>query len=331
MKHVRFAVAAVVLAGCSLAACGGSGPTQAEGPRPNLDSPPTGTDGDKGSAELADAHAAVAAKDFKTARAKAEAILQKNPKHAEALFVVGECDEADHKDEDAVAHYRAALAADPGLLGAAINLSALLIDLKRFGEAADVARAGLKSGKGAVELHINLAYALKGKGDHATAAKAFANALRFKPESADLYVEYGDELHAAGDNPGAQKAYKNAVAKAGDDVALIAAAGIGLSQSDDAPGCVAAFDTVLAKKSSADFLTDRAICKHKAGDLGGARADADASIKIKPNIRAHTVAAMYAEEAKDKKACRAHFAEVAKMGVGTRVETDAKKGIERCK
>jgi Tfp pilus assembly protein PilF len=332
MKQAIIISFVVVLGGC-----GGSGPSQAEGPKPDLSGPPAGSASssagaeDKGSPELASAHDALEAKDFKTARTKAEAVLAKNGKHAEANFIVGICDEADKKNDDAVTHYKAAIAADPKLLGASINLSALLVDMKQFDDAAEVAKAGLKLAKGSAELHTNLAYALKGKGDHATAAKSFANAVQLKPEDALLRLDYADELKEGGDKEGAQKQYKNVIAKAGEDVNVIAAAGIGLAQSGDPPGCVAAFDAAIKKKSSPDFLTERAICKHKAGDLAGARADLDESLKAKPTVKAHAAAAKYAEEAKDKKACKLHYAEVAKMAAGTKVEEEAKKGMERCK
>ena len=321
-------VALSIASACAGLGCGSSGPKQVEGPKPSLD------DSDKGSGssnpDIAAAEDALKAKDCVTARAKATAVLDKTPKMPDALFILGVCDEADGKPEDAVAHYKGALEGDPTSTGAAVNLSALLIDLQRYDDAIEVCKASLAKSKATVELHINLAYALKGKGDHAMAAKSFANAIALKPDDASLRIDRAGELTAAGDKDGAAKELKNALAKAGNDADLLAEIGVGLAKVDDAPGCVAAFDKAIAAKSSPVFLTERGICKHKAKDLAGARKDLDDAIATDPgNLKAQFAAGMYAEEAKDKKACKQHFGEAVKLAKGDLVE-QAKKGLEKC-
>jgi Tfp pilus assembly protein PilF len=328
------ALSATLVSGMlAIAACAGSGPGQAEGPKPNLDDNGTGggTPTSASSPDLDAAMAALEAKDCKTARAKADAVIAKTPTSADANFVLGVCDEGDGKPEDAVKHYEAALAADATLSGASINLSALLIDLKRWDDAAKVCKDGLAKQKGTVELHINLSYALKGKGDHANAAKSFANAIALKPDDPTLRVDRAMELLSAGDKEGAAKELKNALAKAGGNADLLAEIGVGLAQTGDAQGCVAAFDKAVAAKSSPELLTERAICKHKANDLAGARKDLDDALAKDPaSIKAHAAAAKYAEEAKDKKACKMHYAEVAKLAKEGDLADQAKKGVERC-
>ncbi len=325
-----FAVAVVVALGLGLG-CASGGPTQADGPKPNLDdNTASGKNPASGSKDLDDAMAALEAKDCKSATEKAQKVLSTAPQTADAHFVLAVCFEADKKNDDAVKEYRAALAIDAGASGASINLCALLVDLKRWDEAVEVAKAGLAKQKGAVELHINLAYALKGKGDHATAVKAFANAVALKPDDAGLRLDHGLELLATGDKDGAAKELKNAIAKANGDAVILAEAGVGLAQCDDAPGCVAALDKAVAVSSTAELLTERAICKHKAKDLAGARKDLDDALaKDAGSLKAHAAAAKYAEEAKDKKACKLHYAEVAKLAQGELAE-QAKKGVERC-
>jgi uncharacterized protein (TIGR02996 family) len=306
-----------------LAGCGGSGPTQAEGPKPqNLDSPPPSK---SSGIDVSEAHAALEAKDYEKARKIAEDALAKEPNHAEAHFVVGVCDEADKKIDLAMGHYRSALKSDPKLLGASINLSALLIDQKQYDEAAEVARAGIKNAKGSAELHINLAYALLGKGEKDAAAKSFENAMKLRPDDAELRLWYADALLEAGDKAGASKGYKNAIAKAKGNAQLITAAAIGLAKADDPTGCVAALDQVISSKATPDSYTERAICKHKGKDLPGARKDLDDSIKLQSTVKAHFIAGKYAEEAGDKKACKLHFDEVGKMAAGTKVAEEAKK------
>ena len=82
------------------------------------------------------------------------------------------------------------------------------------------------------------------------------------------------------------------------------------------------------------FFTERAICKHLGKDLPGARKDLDEALKLDASSKAHFYAGKFAEEAGDKKACKAHYAEAAKLAAaakpGTKVEEEAKKGAERC-
>lgn len=331
MKHT-FAVVAVAL----LVGCGGSGPSQAEAPKPDLEDKPAKADTGGASADSMAALEAAEAKKFDEAKTKADAVLAKNPKDAVAHYARGIVAEQSEKDLDAAEkHYRAALEADPKLVGASIFLSALLIDKKEWDEAAKVARAGLASAKGTPELHINLASALHGAGDHATAAKSYANAVALKPEDAELRLWHGQELIDAGDKDGAAKAFKGALAKAKSNTSVIALGGLGLKDAGDYPGCVAAFDQAIAVKASAPFYTERALCKHLAKDMAGARKDLDEAIKIEPSSKAHFYAAKFAEEDKDKKACKAHYLEAAKLAAaakpGTKVEEEAKKGAERCK
>lgn len=342
-KHSVVMLFALIFAGC-----GGGGPRQAEGPKPNLGEEKGGstTEASTGkpsggdlAPEIADAQEALKNKDCATATTKAKAALAKGPEgspsgpsdkdSADAHFVLGVCLEQGGKRDDAWKEYDAALKADPHHLAAAINESALLIDMGKFDEAEAVCKAALAANKGAPELHINLGYALGGKGDHAAAAKSFKNALALEPNDAGLMVDLGKELAASGDKDGASKQFKNALAKT-DDAAIIADAGVGLAQVDDAPGCVAALDKAIAKGSSSALLTERAICKHKANDLAGARKDLDDAIAADAkNVKAHAAAAKYAEEAKDKKACKAHWAEVVKMTTGE-LQAQAKKGEARC-
>jgi tetratricopeptide (TPR) repeat protein len=316
--------------------CTGSGPTQAEAPKPNLDDKPGKGDTGGASADAMAALEAAEAKDYAGAKAKADAALSKNARDAVAHYARGIVAEQADKDLDAAEkHYRAALDADPKLVGASIFLSALLIDKKQFDEAGKVARAGIAGAKGTPELHINLASALHGAGDHATAAKAYGNAVALKPDDAELRLWHAQELLDAGDKDGAAKAFKGALAKAKTNASILALVGLGLKDSGDFPGCVAAFDQAIGVKAQAPLLTERALCKQAGNDAAGARKDLDEAIKLEPSSKAHFYAGKFAEQAGDKKACKAHYTEAAKLAAaakpGTKVEEEAKKGAERCK
>jgi tetratricopeptide (TPR) repeat protein len=315
--------------------CASSGPGQAEGPKPDLDQPSKDDTGGA-SAEAMAALEAAEAKDYAAAKSRADAALAKNPKDAVAHYVLGiVAEQGDKNLDEAETHYRAALDADPKLVGASIFLSALLIDKQQFDDAAKVARAGLDHAKATIELHINLASALHGAGDHKTAAKSYGNAVQLKPDDVELRIWHAQELLDADEKDAAAKEFKNAIAKAKTNTSVLALAGLGLREAGDLPGCVAAFDQALSVKPSAPFHTERALCKHAAKDLPGARKDLDESIKLEPSSKAHFYAGKLAEEANDKKGCRAHYTEAAKLAAaakpGTKVEEEAKKGADRCK
>lgn len=333
MKHLAIFFSASAM----LMACGGSGPTQAEGPKPTL---PSGPDegASAGSGEGAAALEAAKGNDFKTAKEKADAALAKNPKDATAHYARGIAAEQGDKDVDtAEKHYRAALSADPKLVGASIFLSALLIDKKQFDEAAKVAREGIERDKGTYELHLHLGIALHNLGDHGKAAKSFGNAVALHPDDAGLRLDYGKELLEAGDKDTAAKAFKEAATKAKGDPSLLTEAALGLKDAGDNTACATTLDPVIANKPSPALYIVRASCRHAGKDLPGARKDLDEAMKLEkpPSWRTHGYAAKYAEEAGDKKACRALYLETAKLIAaeksGTKVEEEAKKGAERCK
>lgn len=317
----------------ALVACGGQ-PEQAKAPTPSLDDKPAASasaSGPVASEAANEAYAALEAKDFATARAKAEQALKDAPADPIANLVLGVCDEADKKVDSAIEHYEAALKADPKNLAAAVNLSAIFVDRKEWERAIEVAKQGLASAKAAWELHANLGWALRGKGEHDKAAKAFGNAAKLDPKDADLQLRRGQELLAQAEpnKDGALKAFREAISLAGADEALLAEAGVGLGQAGDPSACATALGKL--KDPAPEQLRERAVCKHLAGDLAGARADLDLAIKKKASAQMHWSAAAYAMEAGDDKACRAHLAAMGKLATNDDEKAKAGKAAQLCK
>jgi len=332
MKHIGW-IAAVLLIGCGGS---GGGPSQAEGPKPALPSGPE--EGQTASGAGGEALEAAKAGDFKAAKEKADAALAKNPKDAVAHYARGiAAEDGDKDDATAEKHYRAALEANPKLVGASIFLSAQMIKLKKFEEAAKVARDGITHDKGTYELHLHLGIALHNLGDHKLAAKSFGNAVQLHPDDAGLRLDHGKELLEAEEKDAAAKAFKEAAGKAKGDASLLTEAALGLKDAGDFTACASTLDPVITAKPTAALYIVRASCRHGGKDLPGARKDLDEAIKLeKPSSwRTHGYAAKYAEEAGDKKACRALYLETAKLIAaekpGTKVEEEAKKGADRCK
>jgi len=245
--------------------------------------------------------------------------------------VLGVCDEADKNVDGAIAHYDAVLKSDPKNFAAALNLSAIYVDRKEWDRAASVARLGLTNAKASWELYANLGWALRGKGDHDKAAKAFGNASKLSPKDPDLQLRRGQELLAQTepDKDGALKAFREAVSLAPADDGVLAEAGVGLGQAGDPSGCATALGKL--KEPSPEQLRERAVCKHVAKDLAGARADLDAAIKKKANAQMHWSAAAYAMEAGDDKSCKSHLADMAKLATTDEDKAKAAKAPQLCK
>jgi tetratricopeptide (TPR) repeat protein len=88
-------------------------------------------------------------------------------------------------DEGALGAYRQAIAADPSLLDAQINLGCLLHEAGRLAEAERSYRAALAACSNAPALHYNLGVLLEDMGRDAQALKAYREALRGDPGLAD--------------------------------------------------------------------------------------------------------------------------------------------------
>lgn len=269
-------------------------------------------------------------KEYTKARNTALELLKKSPQNADAFFILGVCDEAEKKTNDAIEHYNAALKNDAKQISAATNLSALFIELNRFDEAEHVLQNAIKIAPKHPDLYVNLAYTLKGKNDFVKAAQAFAQASELKPNDAQLYLWQAETWLEAKELESAQRAYRNAIAHAETHADLIAMAAVGLAKSGDAAGCVVTFNQAIAIQSTPGYLTERAICKHKAKDLSGARKDLVESLAQKPSLKAHAAAAKYAEEAGDRTACFKHYNAVIVLAKGTKLEEQARRGTERC-
>lgn len=88
--------------------------------------------------------------------------------------------------EAAIRAYRQAIAADPALLDASLNLGRLLHELERFAPAEQVYRDALKRGRDAL-LQFNLAVLFEDMSRRADAVKAYLAALRLDPALADAH------------------------------------------------------------------------------------------------------------------------------------------------
>ncbi len=103
----------------------------------------------------------------------------------------------------AAAAYKDALALDPKLTEASVNLSALLLDQKDAAGALSAAEIGLKTVPKQPDLLLNRALALEASGKKEESLKAYGAAVAAAPDNIDLRIAYAELLTAAKDEKGA--------------------------------------------------------------------------------------------------------------------------------
>ncbi len=124
---------------------------------------------------------------------------------AEAWVERGEA----HEPRDAgaaEAAYRAALAADPGHVRAALNLGALLCEAGRCAEAIDLYEAAVSRHPDDALLHFNRAIALEDASRNAEALHSYERCIALAPEMADAHFNAARLYELAGDR---QKALRH--------------------------------------------------------------------------------------------------------------------------
>jgi tetratricopeptide (TPR) repeat protein len=240
-------------------------------------SEPPPPDGPAPSAEVAKGLKALEARDFATAKATCEAATRKNAKDADAWACLGEALQSDVAAAERA--YKKALEVKPDHEGAAQGLSGLLVDAKRFDDAAAVARAGFAKHPQNAALALNLALALAEKGDQPGATKAFDDAVRLGPNEPMFLVAYGQWLGKWKQVEPAAAKLRAALKLAGGDVPMLATVAFELQHVGAYPDCIAALDKAIASKDVAELRMQRGLCKMGAKDKDGALADLQAAVQ----------------------------------------------------
>ena len=117
-------------------------------------------------------------------------------------FRVGELTEATDP-AGAEAAYRRAIALDPALVDAYLNLGAMLCEAQRCDEAVQLFEHALAKGVSDPVLHFNHAIALEDRHDAAAALASYERALALDPGLADAHYNAGRLLEQRGDARGA--------------------------------------------------------------------------------------------------------------------------------
>jgi Tfp pilus assembly protein PilF len=262
---------------------------------------------------------------FDEAKTHAEAALAEKPDHPEANYLMGVAVEHLGDKKSAETYYKKAIALDPTLVDAALNLGAMYLDdPARPDDAIAVLKPAAEKAPDAFDLHSNLAYAYGLKNDYANASKEYDAALS-KKEDVDTRFSYGALLVDANEMPKAAEQLRKALDGTKDPV-LAGKIGHLLGKAGAWSDCVRAFDVVVAAKKDADWLVRRGLCKHGAKDEQGARDDYEAATKIDPKYATayYYLGLSYADEKKFRVNALAAFEKAGKLGEGTDVGKKAK-------
>ncbi len=108
---------------------------------------------------------------------------------------------------EAEAVYCQAIAAQPGLVDAYVNLGYLLCERSAFGEAIELYRTALNQGTDAPLIRFNLAVALEDSGDAAAALAEYDACIDLAPDFADAHYNAARLHEALGDNQRAIRHY----------------------------------------------------------------------------------------------------------------------------
>jgi tetratricopeptide (TPR) repeat protein len=124
------------------------------------------------------------------------------------------------RPDEAIVHYRQALALAPELAEAHVNLAILLAASHRADEAIAHYRRAIALKPDLVQAHFNLANALQAAGRPAEAVASYENALRLEPDFAEAQNNLGLALEALGRHEEAKRLYEAALAVRPDFVEM---------------------------------------------------------------------------------------------------------------
>lgn len=221
--------------------------------------------------------------DWNGARDAFEAAIKKNPKQADAHHYLGVVMEKTGDRAAAKKHYEDALANDPNLEEAAVNLVAINIEDKKWDDAIVLAKKILAKNAKNGPMHVNLAVALAGKDDKAGATKSFEDAIKLEPNKPDFYITYAQHQTQWNKRDEALATLKKAQSTAGDDPATLAGIAIEFKNLKAYDACISAMDKAIAAKDAAELRVYRGHCKLGQKDLPGALADFQDAVKKEPN------------------------------------------------
>ena len=310
----QLASCSVLFGVLSLTACGGATPPP-EAPPPSLEdpAPPAAAEQSQqpSSKKVEQGIEAIKAKDFAKAKALLSEARRETPKDPQAAFYLGVALEGLAEASAASAAYKDALALDPKLTEASVNLSALLLDQKDAAGALSAADLGLKTTPKQPDLLLNRALALEASGKKDESLKAYGAAVAAAPDNIELRIAYAELLTAAKDDKAALEQLR--AVSTTDDPKLLEKLAQKFGRLHAFADCIAVLDKAIKASDSANLHVRRAVCRHDQKDDAGALSDYEAALKLdEKSAPAHYYLAKHVCPS-DKKKAALHFKRAAEL------------------
>lgn len=271
--------ALVALSGC---------PKPAPADDPSLTDPPAVTDGPPGpdAPPMARGSYMIEHEQFAQAIPEFDKVLAEDPNNAEATYYralsydkTGDAKKAEHG-------YRAALALNPELVDAMVNLGALYLDdPPRPKKAVDVLASAIAKDPGAADARENLAYAFRLLKDYDESAAHYAAATKLDP-SARLEFAFGDMLLEAGKREQAADHFKIALPEFADQLDHLVLMSHTFAKAKRYDDCVVAFGHAIAiNDKEPGFFLHRGLCQHALKKEAEARSDYEQALALDPKFQ----------------------------------------------
>ncbi|NRA36302.1 MAG: tetratricopeptide repeat protein [Polyangiaceae bacterium] len=324
-------VAVALLGGCGGAQTSTQAPSD---PPPTLDADDTAA---PSSSAVAKAMEAIKNEDFAAAQQALAAIATGPTDDAQAHYYLGVALEGLGKGSEAEAQYAYALAADPKLTEAALNLSAVLLDASKAKEALEVIDAALGDSPDSPMLLANKALALSMGSDTKLTLQAYEAAVAVAPGNHSLHFEYATMLARDGNKTAALTELD--VATESDDIAVLASSADAYGKLKAFGKCIAALNRALAQKSGntglsseqwAQLHLQRGMCEHGAKDDDSAAKDYRAAIQLNAKLAAaHYYLGLHLAKSGDKSAAKKSLEQAVALDASGRVGAAAAKVMKR--
>lgn len=219
------------------------------------------------------------------ARACYDAVLERDPRHVEALNLAAVTSFQTGWTEQGVDLVRRAIAIKPDVAGSHANLGQALNSLGRHAEAAEALRRALQLQPGAPKAHASLGTALLALGDATAALASFEAALALLPGFAEAHNSRGLALHRLSRIDEALSSFGEAIRLQPRDPAAYVNAANALADAGRWAEALERLDTALQlRPDTFEALNSRALVLKQLGQGERALDDLIGAASLMPNL-----------------------------------------------
>ncbi len=242
-------------------------------------------------------------------------ILEQDPRHFDALHLLGVIAHQVGRNESAVECIREALRLAPGAAEAHSNLGSALMALGRWAEAAASYRRALGLKPDFVAAYLSLGHVLLRQGKFDEAIAGYQQAARLQPENVEAHVCLGNAWHESGRRPEAVASYRQALQLRPDLAEAHYNLGLVLHEQGMHDDATASYRHALrCQPNLAEAHNNLGnVCKEQ-GKLAEAVACYQQAVQLRPHfVHAHYNLGLVLREQKDYAAAVAAFEQVLRL------------------